>query len=268
MSYISTNHRGGIGNVLFKLAASISTAIDNNVDYIFSNEFIRDKDRHMVTFGHSDYRVYYQNILRNIQFIDVLSKPYLTYVEPSFEFNPIPYEKGTSLLLDGGFQSEKYFVNNRDRIIDLFKIPNHIEFQIKEAVSDINEYVAIHVRRGDYLYLQDYHPIQTKEYYQKAVEEVGITNKFLIFSDDLEGCKDLFDFIPTKYFYSTGVDWSDLYMMSLCKDNIIANSSFSWWAAYLNTNVNRKVVAPINWFGPAYANLDIKDLIPDNWIKL
>ena len=57
-------------------------------------------------------------------------------------------------------------------------------------------------------------------------------------------------------------------MMSLCKDNIIANSSFSWWAAYLNKNPNKKVVAPINWFGPAYAHFDTKDLIPDNWIKL
>ena len=268
MSFISTNHRGGIGNVLFKLAAAISTALDYEVDYLFSNEFIRDKDRQMVTFGHSDYRVYYPNILRNVEFISKLLTPYLTYAEPEFNYNPIPYEQGTNLLLDGGFQSEKYFINNKQAIIDLFKIPNHIEFQIKEAVPDVDSYVAIHVRRGDYVNQPQYHPLVTKEFYQKAVEEVGINNKFLIFSDDLEGSKDLFDFIPTKYFYSTGVDWSDLYMMSLCKDNIIANSSFSWWAAYLNVNPNRKVIAPINWFGPAYANLNTEDLIPNNWIKI
>ena len=268
MSFISTNHRGGIGNVLFKLAASISTAMDNKVDYLFSNEFIRDKDKIMVTFGHSDYRVYYHNILRNILFSDKLPTPYLIYTEPSFEYNPIPYEQGTSLLLDGGFQSEKYFVNNKQAIIDLFKIPNHVEFQIKEAVPDINDFVAIHVRRGDYVNQPQYHPLVTKQFYQKAVEEVGINNKFLIFSDDLEGCKDLFDFVPTKHFYSTGVDWSDLYMMSLCKDNIIANSSFSWWAAYLNENPTKKVVAPDHWFGPAYAHFSTADLIPDNWIKL
>ena len=268
MSYISTNHRGGIGNVLFKLAASISTALDNNVDYLFSNEFIRDKDRQMVTFGHSDYRVYYQSILRNIQFSDVLPAPYLTYIEPGFHYTPITYEKDTNLLLDGMFQSEKYFINNKEKIIDLFKIPNHIEFQIKEAIPDINDYVAIHVRRGDYLQFPDHHPIQTEEYYKRAAEEVGINSKFLIFSDDLEGCKYLFDSIPTKYFYSTGVDWSDLYMMSLCRDNIIANSSFSWWAAYLNANPSKKVIAPTNWFGPVYANLNTEDLIPNNWIKI
>lgn len=268
MSYISTNHRGGIGNVMFKLAASISTAIDNNVDYLFSNEFIRDKDRQMVTFGHPDYRVYYQNILRGVQFLDKLPTPYTTYTEPNFHYDPIPYMNGTNLVLDGGFQSEKYFINNKETIVNLFKIPNHVEFQIKEAVPDINDYVAIHVRRGDYVYQPQYHPLTTREFYQKAVEEVGINNKFLIFSDDLEGSKDLFDFIPTKYFYSTGVDWSDLYMMSLCKDNIIANSSFSWWAAYLNSNPDKKVIAPSKWFGPAYEHFNTKDLLPKSWIKL
>jgi hypothetical protein len=268
MSYISTNHRGGIGNVMFKLAASISTAIDNNVDYLFSNEFIRPPDIQYATQGYPDYRVYYQSILRGIQFQDKLPTPYLVYTEPGFEYIPIPYEKGTNLLLDGGFQSERYFVNNKETIINLFKIPDHIEFQIKEAVPDINNFIAIHVRRGDYVNLPNHHPVQTREYYQKAVEEVGIDNKFLIFSDDLEGCKDMFDFIPTKYFYSTEVDWSDLYMMSICKDNIIANSSFSWWAAYLNANPNKKVIAPSKWFGSANAHLNTKDLIPDNWIKI
>ena len=78
MSYISTNHRGGIGNVLFKLAASISAAIDNNVEYVFSNEFIRPKDLAMVTQGYPDYRIYYSNILRNIKFVDRLPQPYVT----------------------------------------------------------------------------------------------------------------------------------------------------------------------------------------------
>ena len=113
MSYISTNHRGGIGNVLFKLAASISAAIDNNVDYLFSNEFIRDKDLMMVTKGLPDYRVYYDTILRNVSFIDKLPTPYTTYIEPYFHYAPIPYLEGTNLVLDGGFQSEKYFENNK-----------------------------------------------------------------------------------------------------------------------------------------------------------
>ena len=268
MSYISTNHRGGIGNVLFKLAASISAAIDNNVEYVFSNEFIRPLDIQYATLGHPDYRIYYQNILRNIKFINRLTEPYIVYTEPGFEYNPIPYVPETNLLLDGQFQSEKYFINNRELIIDLFKIPDHIEFQIKEALPLVSTYASIHVRRGDYLKYPDHHPQQSQEYYRKAAEEIGLDKTFLIFSDDLEGCRDLFDFIPTKHFYATGVDWSDLYVMSLCKDNIICNSTFSWWAAYLNANPNKKIVAPTNWFGSAYAHFNTKDLIPDNWIKI
>jgi len=268
MNFITTNHRGGLGNVMFKLAATVSAAIDNNVDYLFSNEFIRNSDIIHACDGYPDYRIHYQGILRNFQFLDKLPTPYLIHTEPGHEYNPIPYQKGTNLLLDGFFQSEKYFINNKETIINLFKITDYIESQIKEAIPDINDFISIHVRRGDYLNSPEHHPIQTREYYQKAVEEVGIDNKFLIFSDDLEGCKDVFDFIPVKHFYTTGVDWLDFYTMSLCKDNIIGNSTFSWWAAYLNLNPNKKVVAPTKWFGPAYAYLNVSDLIPDNWIKI
>jgi hypothetical protein len=268
MSYISTNHRGGIGNVLFKLAASISTAIDNKVEYLFSNEFIRDKDLAMVTKGFPDYRIYYPTMLRNVSFLDKLPAPYITYTEPNFHYDAIPYTGETDLLLDGGFQSEKYFENNREKIIELFKIPNFLEEHIKKTLPSVSEYVSLHVRRGDYVWQPQYYTLTTKEFYQKAVEELGKDRMYLIFSDDLEGCKELLDFIPNKVFYETGEDWMDFYIMSICGDNIIANSSFSWWAAYLNQNINKKVIAPINWFGPAYAHFDTKDLIPKNWIKI
>lgn len=268
MSYISTNHRGGIGNVLFKLAASISAAIDNNVEYVFSNEFIRDKDLAMVTKGYPDYRVYYDTILRNIKFIDKLPQPYVTYTEPNFHYDSIPYMEGTNLLLDGGFQSEKYFENNKEKIIELFKVPDFVEKYIRESIPRVDELISIHVRRGDYVWQPQYHPLTTKEFYQKAVDTLGKDKMYLIFSDDLDGCKELLDFIPNKIFYQTGEDWMDFYIMSLCRDNIIANSSFSWWAAYLNANPNKKVIAPSKWFGPAYANFNTKDLIPKNWIKL
>lgn len=268
MSFISTNHRGGLGNVLFKLAATISTAVDNETDYLFSNEFLRPQDIQIVAKGHPDYRVYYNNILRNVEFKDKLPTPYLVHTEPGFHYTPIPYQPHTNLLLDGGFQSEKYFINNKQLIVDTFKIPYHVGFQIREALPLVNTYASIHVRRGDYLNFPDHHPQQTQEYYQKAAEEVGLDKTFLIFSDDLEGCKPLFDFLPNKHFYSTGVDWSDLYLMSMCQDNIICNSSFSWWAAYLNENPNKKVITPLNWFGSAYADWDTSDLIPNDWIKI
>ena len=268
MSYISTNHRGGIGNVLFKLAASISAAIDNNVDYIFSNEFIRPKDLAMVTKGYPDYRIYYDNILRNVNFIDKLPTPYVVYTEPNFHYDPIPYMPGTNLVLDGGFQSEKYFENNREKIIDLFKISPELEASIRSSAPNMENYVSIHVRRGDYVGQEQYHPLTTKEYYQKAVETIGLDRTYIVFSDDLSMCYSMLNFIPNALYAQAGADWGDLYTMSLCGDNIIANSSFSWWAAYLNPNPNKKVIAPSKWFGPAYDNLNTKDLLPKSWIKL
>jgi hypothetical protein len=93
MNYITTNHRGGIGNAMFKLAASVSLAIDNNVDYMFSNEFIRSND--------PNYETYYNNILRGFNFIKNLPSRYQIYVEPRFSYMEIPYSNGINLLLNG-----------------------------------------------------------------------------------------------------------------------------------------------------------------------
>ena len=111
MNYITTNHRGGLGNVMFKLAASISMAIDNGVEYIFSNEFLRPIDR-ITTKGAPDYRRFYNNVLRNVKFIDKLPGDYLVHTEEQFHYKEIPYDKRTNLLLDGYFQSEKYLYYN------------------------------------------------------------------------------------------------------------------------------------------------------------
>lgn len=267
MNYISTNHRGGLGNVMFKLAAAISTALDNKVDYLFSNEFLRPIDR-ITSKGFDDYRVYYDNVLRNIQFIPELPKPYTVYSESHFHFSPIEYHLGTNLLLEGGFQSEKYFKKNKQYIIDIFKPSQEIRDLILGNYPDIGQYTSIHVRRGDYLNFPDHHPQQSTEYYKTAVTEIGTDKTYIIFSDDVEGCKDLFNFIPNKIFYNSGIDWLDMYIMSMCEHNIICNSSFSWWGAYLNENLNKIVIAPKKWFGIAYQTWDTSDLIPNTWIVL
>jgi hypothetical protein len=275
-NYITTNHRGGIGNVMFKLAASISLAIYNNVDYIFSNEFIRISDLcylpgslgRPATQGHPDYRVYYSNILRGITFIDRLPGSYMTYTENDFHYIPIQYQQGSNLLLDGYFQSEKYFENNKSLIFDLYCPTEDIKNQIKNLFPDIHDFASLHVRRGDYLQFPSHHPLQTKDYYEEAVNRIGIDKTFLVFSDDLEGCKELLDFIPNKIFYTSNIDWMDMYTMSMCNDNIICNSTFSWWGAWLNENPNKKVISPTKWFGPAYAHCSTQDLIPESWQRI
>jgi hypothetical protein len=267
MNYITTNHRGGLGNVMFKLAASISMAIDNGVEYIFSNEFLRPVDR-ITTKGAPDYRRFYDNILRNIKFIDKLPGHYSVYTERQFNYKEIPYNKGTNLLLDGYFQSEKYFENNKQYIKDLFGPNQEITDKILTNLPDVYNYVSIHIRRGDYLELPNHHPQQSIEYYRKAAEIMGLEKTYLIFSDDLVGIKDMFDFLPNKIFYTSGEDWLDMYTMSFCKDNIICNSTFSWWAAYLNPHDDKRVITTNNWFGQVYSNWDISTLFPKDWIRL
>lgn len=258
--FVTTNHRGGIGNVLFKLAAVISLAKDNNVDYVFPNQFLRPND--------PDFTKYSNNILRNIKFIPNLEESYKIWSEPTFHYTKIPYDGSFNILLDGHFQSEKYFINHKDEILNIFSIPLDLKEHIITNIPEISNYCSIHIRRGDYLNFPDTHPQQPSEYYQQAVEEIGEDKHYLIFSDDIEWCEKNFDFIKNKSFSKNNEDWVDLYLMSLCNDNIITNSSFSWWGAYLNQNPNKKVIGPNIWFGERYSHWDTKDVIPSKWIKI
>jgi hypothetical protein len=170
MNFISTNHQGGIGNVMFKLAAAISLALDNDIDYIFSNEFLRPIDR-ISTKGFDDYRVYYDNILRNIPFINNLPYGYAVYNQIGFHYQDIPYQTNTNLLLTGYYQSDKFFSNNKQYIIDLFKPSDENKKLIQSSYNDLNQYVSIHVRRGDYLqYPRPSSTTDSYEYYQSAVD--------------------------------------------------------------------------------------------------
>jgi hypothetical protein len=270
MNFITTNHQGGICNVMFKLSAAISLALDNNVDYMFSTEFLRPISNECPKPGFDpDYSVYSDNLLRNISFIETLPTPYRTHKEPiTFNYKYINYNRGENLLLEGYFQSEKYFINNKDYIINLFKPTENIKQIILERLPNVQNSISIHVRRGDYLNLPDFHPIQPLDYYKSAVNMFGIENNYLIFSDSLDDIKDMFDFLPKKQFVSLGKDYLDLYAMSMCEHNIICNSTFGWWASYLNENKNKKIIAPRLWFGPSLSNLNTSDLIPNNWIKI
>jgi hypothetical protein len=269
MNFITTNHMGGLCNVMFKLAASISLALDNKVDFVFSNEFIRQLDKDIVCDGFNDYRIYYDNVLRNIHFIDNLPSTYRTHVEPeTFNYQSINYNEGENLLLHGYFQSEKYFINNKDYIINLFKPTEEIKQSILEKIPNIQNSISIHVRRGDYLNLPHYHPQQSLDYYVSAVNLLGIDNNYIIFSDGLDGIKDMFDFIPNKQFVSLGKNYLDLYAISMCEHNIICNSTFGWWGAYLNENKDKKVIGPHKWFGPSASKLNSSDILPNDWIKL
>ena len=177
--------------------------------------------------------------------------------------------------LDGYWQSEKYFADQRNEIISAFQpgLPMPAELQeIEDKIKTTNS-VSLHVRRGDYVSLKsasDFHGTPGIAYYQKAVALLAQREKnieLFIFSDDISWCIENlkfdqpFTFISHQY----AAVW-DLYLMSRCRHNIIANSSFSWWAAWLNTNADKIVVAPQQWF--ADKKMNTNDLIPRSWIRL
>ena len=150
------------------------------------------------------------------------------------------------------FQSEKYFAHNKDKITSLFNI-NY------KTVPERS--VSIHVRRGDYLKYPEIHPTLDADYYHKALEVIGDYSNAFVFTDsDLPKGLN----IKNMQIIKLDKDYDELQFMASCDNNIIANSTFSWWAAYLNKNKNKKIVAPKIWFGPLGPQY-WKDIYCDDW---
>ena len=268
MEEVTTKLAGGLGNYMFQIACAYIYGLKHNKKPIFTT------DDSMVVHKHiSNYK---NNILNNVELVP--NKTYgnqTTYNESGFEYKEIPQLQG-NVYLNGYFQSERYFKEYSDEIKKLFQQPSSVFDNIVEKTLDsygidisVANTCSIHVRRGDYLNLPNHHPTQNMNYYMKAIKQMSKDTVFLIFSDDIAWCKQNFPDLPEKFKFIEGnTDYEDLLLMSLCKNNITCNSTFSWWAAWLNRNPEKKVIIPTNWFGPAYAHYNTEDLYCENWIKI
>lgn len=178
-----------------------------------------------------------------------------------------------SYNLHGYFQSEKYFANVN--VNTLFKPTQKTLDKVNSLYPILKESdcISLHVRRGDYLRLSEYHYNLESDYYHKAISMLPDL-PILVMSDDKDYCKEIFaDYKDRMYFCDTALDIYDLVAMTLCKHNIIANSTFSWWGAYLNQHKDKVVIAPdhkTKWFGKAYKNMLTKDVYPvtQKWIEI
>lgn len=189
-----------------------------------------------------------------------------TYTESRFSFHPGIFDtvKDHNWDIRGYFQSEKYFKDNESLIRDEFQFKDEIISSCDKSDMDPTGKIAIHIRRGDYINLGDVHPFPGKGYYMKAMEMFP-DKEFLIFSDDIHWCESADIFYGREkngYFFSRGNQYQDMYLMSQCDGHIIANSSFSWWGAWLANK--GKVVAPKNWFGPRGPQ-DWQDVYCEGW---
>lgn len=259
VTFPNLGNKGRLGNQLFQIAATISTAIDHNFGCAFPdwkyNQFLKNPIQE------------YSKLIPEISY-----KPTDFYTEPSFRYNNINLpdiglkslrEDVKVYALDGYFQSRKYFENHEDLIREQFEPSQEIINKLCSKYGSLRYHsCAIHVRRGDYVDLSYYHQIKM-DYYEasmlKISQQTGIIH-FMIFSDDIAWCKENFKNTGYQYTFMEGnTDFYDLILMSCCRHQIIANSSFSWWGAFLNKNPDKIVIFPEKWFGEV-ANLDATDL--------
>ncbi len=258
---------GFLGNKLFQIAAAYDLAQRNGDELILP---------------HFEFERLFHN-----KFFTVVDESKLTieseYQEPFFHHKEIPYQK--NMNLNGYFQSPKYFDDWDTNVIfapnfelkyNIFKTLIPALDMDYETLFAYNRTCGLHVRRGDFSNHPNHHPILPIEYYNEAISMMPDVDYFVICSNDIDWCKQNFKG-PKFVFSETAQELSqgnrnaafDLFLMSFCSYNIIANSSFSWWSAYLNNSAGKKVICPGNkyrWFGPALSH-DLKDLYPEEWNK-
>jgi len=249
---VSINIQGGIGNILFQCAALYGHAKRHGFDYGIPLE---NANPHYE--GQKPY------IFPGLNYIDKL--PDLPgYNEPFFHYAGIP--DLDDVVLRGYFQSHKYFEDCKEEFINALKLDIKTEPGI----------VSLHKRLGDYKKLQNFHPVASDGYMANAIkyfDNLGY-KKFRVFSDGIEELMESLstnEFSKYEFEFSEGrTEIEDLVYMASCEHNVICNSTFSWWAQFLNPNPNKIVVAPQkeNWFGPAAKHNDVKDIYMQNWILL
>lgn len=176
--------------------------------------------------------------------------------------------------IEGYWQSEKYFIDIQEKIREAYRFPEITDQKQKETVAQIknNCSVSVHVRRGDYLRYPIYRDICTIEYYERAMEyfrdKFGGEVRFFIFTNDMPWSKEHFRSKDCCFVEgNTGTEsFRDMQMMSLCRHHIIANSSFSWWGAWLNDRKDKLVIAPERWVN--IPEEEQRDIIPETWIRM
>lgn len=233
---------GGLGNQMFQIAHTICQSWKNNIPYYF-------KPYSNTPMQGNQVNKYKNNIFRKINFIDIHKKT--IQVRYPFQFTNVNLDFSKSIEFYGYFQSSKYFYGYDEQIKKLFS-PNQQDIsKITEKYPEINyqNTLSLHVRRGDYLSVSKMLPVINKTYFNKCVELNGKYDVLFVLTDDKKWVKNNISY-DNMIIVDNLEDYEELWLMSLCKNNIISNSTFSWWGSYLNKNEDKNIYAPSVWFGP------------------
>ena len=259
-NFITCHLKGGLGNYLFQVISTFGISKKQNKTFLI--------DLNNIHTGHHHISTYQDNILSKFNFVK-LDFEIKNYVVPeTIKFCEIP-NFNYPIKLDGYLQNEKYFKDYRDNIIDMLSPNNNILDKLNQKYDFLSKKItcSIHIRRGDYVHLQHIHNLLEIDYYKKCYNIINnICDVFLIFSDDINWCKENFNFIENKIFIENNKDFEDFYLMSLCNHNIISNSTFSWWSAWINVTPDKQVFYPSKWFNIDY--IDYSEIGCNDWIKI
>jgi hypothetical protein len=282
---IITEINGGLGNQLFQYAAGLSLAEKHQTQLKINVDFKQaDTSR---TLGLSHFNIFLESAtpeeIKHYSPTSILFKKILSYLplalqkfykERQFSYQPDFEKLGPNVYLKGYWQSERYFSTIATQVKDIFTLQPHFYSNILPLIEEIKqtESVSIHVRKGDYLLhpYSDYYATLESAYYNNALAALQDNLpqlKLYVFTDDPKWVKENLA-LPIPYTLISGVQTrsmdEDFQAMLSCKYHIIANSSFSWWTAWLSAREGKKVVAPKEWFknGPS----DTADLIPKSWL--
>lgn len=265
---ITAELRGKLGNMMFEIAAIESMGEKSGILTAYPNvdKNVDDLAKPQACSSEPNGRTYF-TLFKNFDWHKNLS--WDTFIRDKvyvpFEFVPIIPRDHTCYI--GYFQSELYFPN-REFVLNLFRPADFITEQLEKYkdIIGVNK-ASIHVRRGDYIRLNNIYNVLDMNYYNTAMQILKFkkVTEYLIFSNDVDWCKN--NFRGDQFFFINDNSFVELYLMSKCAHNIIANSAFSWWGAYLNENIDKAVIAPNKWFAST-AKVSDKDIIPNSWIKI
>jgi hypothetical protein len=283
-NFISCFLMGGLGNQLFQIFTTFAYGLKTNSQVIFPYSI----ELHV---GITTRNTYWDNFLINLKkyttYMDqmytnntLLSLP--IYKENGFHYNEIKAKPNT--LLYGYFQSYKYFESYKKELfslINLEKQQENMKYLHSQYFHKDKHIISMHFRIGDYKNIQDTHPVMPCEYYRSALLHIQSSRRgskcrvlFFCEKDDIIDVSNIIKVLikefPEIEFINVNDninDWEQMLIMSCCHDNIIANSTFSWWGGYFNPNDNKIVCYPYRWFGPNL-NHDTIDLYPNDWKKI
>lgn len=288
--------RGGLGNQLFQFAAGSALAQRHGVELKLDLYYY--KKHPFRTFDLPNFNIDFKEAAREEVHRFTGANPIRRFLnkyenyfhcpkvcaQPHYHFYEDFFELPSDIYLTGYWQSEKYFLNIQDQVRSWYSVKGPLDQKTIALIADMkaSNSVSLHVRRGDYSgnSIFGFVPL---DYYRIAIDQIQRElgdAKFFVFSDDVGWCKQNLS-VPSAIFVEHNVgknSFRDMVLMSNCKHNIIANSTFSWWGAWLNSNSAKKVFAPKVWFQKAYNEnpagvyparyYNTKDLIPAEWMRL